>query len=424
LNYVYRHNPHLQAKRAELSAVCTQKSQAKSGYLPRIDFVAAVAPEHRNYGSSFLNKDMTDNVIGQSLGADARINLYEGRKTESREKIADHKEAAAEFSLLAEEQNVYLEAVQAYILCLDAGEVLHLKISNRRVLEEYCKKCRNQVALGRGTQTDVAQAEARLTGAISQATEAESELKNAEEQFYAVVGKFPGKLSQIQSEKITKLIPKTADECEKIAMQNHPLILQMKAMEKIATENRNLAESGMRPSLDGRVFVGRQLKQPMIGKMTRYQAELSLSVPIYDGNLTSYKVQEASHKITKAISDTEDTRRQILKSIRIALNEIHRYKSQIQFAQTQVKANERALAGVQDEATNGSRTTLDVLNAEQELLDSRVKLSHARHCLILSCFRTLHSVGRLAGCLSSPHFLYQVMVRDLIKNERFRSHVI
>jgi outer membrane protein len=397
LAYVGRNNPRIQAKRAELLSICTLKSQAQTGYLPRVDLVATVAPEHRDYSSSFLSQDMTDNAFGHSFGANACINLYEGGKTESREKIADHRKSAAEFSLLAVKQNVYLQAIQAYIFYLDTGEVLQLKISNLRVLEEYYKKCRDQVALGRGTQTDVAQAEARLTGAISQVTEAESELKNAEEQFCAVVGKFPGKLSPIQSEKIIKLIPETFDECEKIAMKDHPMILRLKATEKIAEENRNLAKSGMRPSVNGRVFIGRQLKQPMIGKMTRYQAELSLSVPIYDGNLSSYKEQEASHEIIRAMSDTEEARRQIVKAVRISLNEIHRYKSQIQSAQSPVKANERALAGVRDEAANGSRTTLDVLNAEQELLDSRVKLSHARHCLILSYFKALHAIGRLAN---------------------------
>jgi outer membrane protein TolC len=82
--------------------------------------------------------------------------------------------------------------------------------------------------------------------------------------------------------------------------------------------------------------------------------------------------------------------------VRIALNEIRKYKSEIQSAQAQLKANERALAGVRDEAANGSRTTLDLLNAEQELLDSRVKLSRAHHGLVLSYFKALHSIGKLS----------------------------
>jgi outer membrane protein len=396
LLYVNAHSPRLRAKRAELASICTLKSQAQTGYLPQVNAVANVSPEHRNYRSSFLNQNITDNVAAHSFGVDARINLYEGEKTNSRIKMADHRKAAAEFSSIAEEQNVYLQTVQTYILCLDATEVLRLKINNRRVLEAYCAKCKNQVSLGRGTQTDVAQAEARINGAISQIIDAETELNNAREQFRAIVGKFPENLTAIQIEKILELIPTAADECEKFALKNHPLLLQLKAGEKVALENCNIAGSGMRPSVDARVFAGRQLKQPMVSSMNRYQAEISVSVPIYDGNLTSHRTQEAEHSVAQAMADSEDARRQIVSTVRIALNEISRYRSEIQSAQSQVKANERALAGVRDEAVNGSRTTLDLLNAEQELLDSQVKLSHARHGLIFSYFRLLHAMGKLS----------------------------
>ncbi|MDR2267903.1 MAG: TolC family outer membrane protein [Holosporaceae bacterium] len=395
LHYVNTHSPRLQAKRAELRSIDTLKLQAQTGYLPRVDLTANISPEHRDYKTQFLNNNMNDNVMAHSFGVDARINLYEGGKTDGTVKIANYKKITAEFSLIVEEQNIYLQAVQAYILCLDAMEVLQLKINNRRILEAYCSKCKNQVSLGRGTQTDVAQAEARLSGAISQVTEAETELDNAKEQFCAIVGKFPENLTEIPFEKITPLIPASVDECEKFALKANPLILHLEIMEKIAMENRNISGSGMSPSVNARVFVGRQLKQPMISRMNRYQAELSVSIPIYDGDLAYYKTIAAEHNITMALCDIEDARRHTIKATRIALNEIRKYKSEIQSAQDQVKANERALAGVQDEAQNGSRTTLDLLNAEQELLDSKVKLTRARHGLIISYFKALHAMGKL-----------------------------
>ncbi len=393
---VFRHNPKILAKREQLRSIEMLEKQAYSGYLPRIDIYGGVGTEHRNYKSTFVPNSYTEDVAPHRIGIKANINLYEGGKTESNIKIAKNKKLAESYALKDEEQSICMQAIEVYLSYLNSIKILDLKKNNKFIMQAHYRECKDRVSLGRGTSTDIAQSEARLSRADSQLIFSEITYKNICERFYRIVGRMPKKLKSLDTSKIEKFMPYSLEEAENIAISNHPKLKQLMYLKKIAEESVVLAKSGLMPKVDVSVSAIHQKKDMMLNRLSKCQAELTVTVPVYEGGVSGYKAQEANHQVLMYINDLENTKREILEAVRYSWNEIQRNRSEIISVKLQVNANKKALDGVKDESINGSRTTLDVLNAEQELLDTKVDLSHAEHDLIKAYFALLRAIGRLS----------------------------
>ena len=404
-------NPELAAQRATLRSVSAQKGQATAGYKPTIALVGDAGLEHREYEMTDIPDKIKDNAVPYSYGVQAGINLYEGGKTMYASKAAQFREKAEQNALRAKEVDLTAQTATAYLDYLDTVNVQTLQKNNLSVMRAHFIETRDKAKLGRGTATDVAQAQARLEGAKALLTQADMNVNNAVEYYFRITGKTPeydktlnisaivqgAPKSKADSDvwNLIKNVPATLQEAEKTAEENNPLLKELTERENAAAQNVKIAKNTAYPTLDLTAYAGRQEDQIMMDYLTNYQAKLSLKVPLYDASVAHYKSAEALERKNAVRFQKDNAGAVVKQAVRSAWNEIQTRRSEINYARTQIRANKKALDGVIDEARNGSRTTLDVLNAQQELLDSEVTLSHAQYGLIKARISLLQALGTL-----------------------------
>ncbi len=411
IRYTLENNPELASARATMRSVEARQGQAKSGYKPKVALVGDAALEHREYELSSLPDTIKDDVVPYSYGVQASMNLFEGGKTMYATKAAKFETKAQEHAVEAKTTQLISQTAQAYLDYLDAVNVQKLQKNNVDVMRAHYVETRDKAKFGRLTSTDVAQAQARLEGAKALLTQADMGVDNASERFFRITGKAP-ELTQTpdiaavlnaapatQGERdiwnLIKDAPATLAEAEKIAQEQNPSLKELIQRENAAAEQVKVAKNTSSPSLDLSAYAGRQEKQIMMDTLTDYQAKLSLSVPLYDASVSHYKKIEALEAQNAVKYSLSDARAAVREAVRTAWNAVSTRKSEILYAQAQIKANKKALDGVIDEARNGTRTTLDVLNAQQEYLDSQVSLSHAQYGLVNAKLSLLQAMGVL-----------------------------
>lgn len=386
---VYYHNPALTSQRENLKAVETRVDQANSGWRP---YVAINADASLTDGKM----DKADfNSKPRQLSLDVSQNLFEGFKTDSQIKSAKFLVNAEKARLYDVEQSTFLKAINAYVDVLNAQEVLTLQKKNRSVITRHYELYKQKFQVGLLKKTDVAQAEARLERAKTDVIDAEADYQNTLEAFRNVYGYVLDSYIPIKTQGTEPLFPQDLDNGEITALKDHPSILYAKAMKKAAEENITVAKSDWRPSLDLRMSASKQKDQIFYNDYEEVRAGLYLSVPLYDRGMTGAKTSEAKYTAAYYTQQESLVERNVVEALRQAWNNLNARRAAIQSANIRIKANKMALDGVKDEQERGTRTVLDVLDAEQELLDSNVALIRAKHGEISAYFSVIASVGNL-----------------------------
>jgi len=341
--------------------------------------------------------DQTFDTTPTEIGATFQQNVFQGFSTMAKIKGAKGLVAASQASLYATQQDVFLDAINAYINVLNADEVLNLKKNNQKVLEEYYELCRQKQEVGVLTATDVAQASARLEGAKYQTTQAQAEYDNAEETFRRIYGRTEDKYTDISLKKVEHLFPHSIEEAEEYALAHHPVLVALGAQEEAARENITVARKSRLPSVDIKASAMQINDIPVADKLRDGRVGIYLSMPLYDKGNASANVEKVRHTVAGIQEKTIDARRIIAEHLRQAWNTYDAQTYAITAAQAAVKANQLALGGTREEQARGRRTVLDVLNAEQELLNSKVSLAQARHGKVAAYFAVLAATGKLSA---------------------------
>ncbi|MBR1777330.1 MAG: TolC family protein [Alphaproteobacteria bacterium] len=411
IGYTLQSNPEMAAVQAQKKAVSAQKGRFSSGYKPRVDLVGDVAAERREYTVTGAPNEIKEDETPYSYGVRAQMNLYEGGKTLYAVRAAEYREKAEDSAVAEKRSDLVYRVIRSYLDYMDAVDVQTLRRNNADVLRAYYVETRDKAALGRGTSTDVAQAEARLQRARAALTQADMSVSNAQEAFFRLTGKtaeYDKTLSirSIISEKpesenekfiyaLTKDGPRSLEAAEQTAERENLKIKELNERENAARENIKVSKNTSSPSLDLSLYAGRQEKPMMMDDYTNYQAKLALTIPLYDASTSHYKSEEAAEQLNVVRAQIDNMKAAVRERVRIAWNDLRSHKAEIDYAQAQIRANEKALSGVRDEAAHGSRTTLDVLNAQQELLDSKVSLAHAEYGMIKSYVALMNAMGTL-----------------------------
>jgi outer membrane protein len=376
----YRNSNLLEQNRALLRAADEDVAQAVAALRPVVDFIASARyfdPANPSTGRNTTGSlDLTASITLIDFGAN-RLALEAARESV----------LATRAGLLGLEQQILLGAVQAYMDVISAGEFVRLREANVRLITAELRAAQDRFEVGEVTRTDVSIAEARLAGARASLAAAQGDLEVAREAFRAAVGRAPGSLTGPGRLPVTA---RSVDEARAVAVRTHPSLTRAQHEVSVAELNVERAKTAVRGRLTGDVGVG-------LDQDGNSDASVGLTFrqPIYHGgNLSSlYRQALAGRDASRA--SLLDTRLGVERDVGTAWATLQVTTAQIEASERQIRAAQVALEGVQEEAKLGARTTLDVLNAEQELLDARTTRLDAGSAQVVAVYRLLAAMGLL-----------------------------
>lgn len=401
LGRAYASNPTLNAQRAAVRATNENVPQALSGYRPRItasaDIGASITESDTPAGAqSSTHSRNLSRLNPRGAGVQIDQNIFDSGKTRSSVSQAESQVLAARATLRNTEQNVLLDAATSYMNVLRDTAILNLNRNNVEVLEEQLRQTRDRFQVGEVTRTDVAQAEARLSSAQSQAILAESNLKTSIARFRQNVGTEPRQLAP--GRPVENLLPKSLPAALNGALQGHPAIIAALHGVDAAELQVKVTEADLGPTVGVRGLVTQRYDNQFFGdNRTSASAVATLTIPIYEGGQVYSRTRQAKETAGQRRIEVDTSRDTVRAAVVSAWGAHDAAKAQITAAQAQVQAAETALAGVREEAKVGQRTTLDVLNAQQELVSARSTLVTAQRDRVVASYAVLSAIGKLSS---------------------------
>ncbi len=403
LAYTYETNPTLEASRAYLRSVDERVGQAKAGWRPNLSAVGNATYTDQRY----KNYPGTDDFDYDNDAYDAGLSLtqpiFSGFKTVSGVNYAETIVKQERENLKSTEQAVLLNSAVAYVDVITQRAVLELQKNQEQVLARHLKSYQKRFEVGDLTKTDVAQSEARLEGAKTNRIVAEGDLETANAAYVSMVGRKPPEKTRVND--LDKFLPKTLSECLDIMRTNNPSLKAAEFADEASQYNITLQRGDLLPELNVNAGAGYQWGQPLPQLDDKYdghywQIGANLTVPLYQGGGEYAKVREAKQLANQARINLEQVKRDLVKSTTQAWEQYRSTKSSIESIEAQIKASKMALDGVIREADVGSRTVLDVLDAEQEYLNNRVQLVQAERNMTVAALNLLSAMGHMtAGSL-------------------------
>jgi outer membrane protein len=389
----YQNNPQLNAERARQRATDENVPQALSGYRPTVTATADVDAQYIDSQSS------TGNVRGttfpRGFGATVTQTLFNGLRTGNRTRQAEGQVFAGAEALRVLEQQVLLDAATAYMNVLRDTAILDLQRRNVEVLEEQLRQTRDRFNVGEVTRTDVAQAESRLAAARSTALAAESTLATSRATYRRVIGVEPAGLTPGMP--VDRLSPRTLPGAVAQGLAENPSVISAMYGVDVQTLQVKINEGALYPTLTVQASAQQRYDtSPVTQRTFTATAVAQLTIPVYQGGTEYSLIRQSKETLSQQRLTLELQRDQTRANVVAAWGALEASKAQIQAAQAQVTAAEIALNGVREEARVGQRTTLDVLNAQQELVNARVSLVTAQRDRVVNSYTLLSTVGRLS----------------------------
>jgi outer membrane protein len=397
----YTSNPTLNAQRASTRAADELVPQALSGYRPQISGAVdggVTGNRTKRPGDSRIDTG----TLTASAGITVEQPLFNGFRTRNGVRAAESNVLASRETLLNTEQNVLFDAAEAYMNVLRDFAIFDLRRGNVDLLDEERRATGERFEVGEVTRTDTALAESRLAGARSELSVAEANLKASRAIYRQVVGSEPTKL--FPGQPIDKLLPPNLTAALDVGYVEHPASRAALHAVDSAELAVRVIQGELAPTLSVEGQAGHQWddtnsdpSQGSDGKQHTSSASVLgvLRVPIYQGGQEYSRVREAKEVFSQRRLEAESVRDQVRAAVVSAWGALEGAKSQIIAAQAQVEASGIALSGVREEARVGQRTTLDVLNFQQEQLDARVTLITAQRDRVVASYALLQAVGRL-----------------------------
>ena len=394
----YDTNPRLQAQRAQLRSIDEQVSQAFARYRPDVAVVGSSEASQNELsdvetfgGTTDESQTLWTNRIALNLNQ----NIYEGGGTVARIDGAVKQVGQQRAVLQSVEQEVFLDAVTAYTDVVAARRVVDLAINNEERLERQRQATVDRFEVGEVTRTDVAQAEARLAGAVADRIAAEGELAQAVARFEAVVGFRPDELTTRFADLVGR--PASLVAAQARAEKNPGLTAAEFAVD-VALADVRVAQADLLPTVDLAGSVG-YIDEPSdtIGSQTDARVSATITIPLYQTGAEYSRVRQQKQVVDQRRRELDDTRREVTRNVTEAWEGLQTATAAARSFEEQVRANDIALEGVRTEAQVGARTVLDVLDAEQELFQSEVDLVDARATEVVALYTLQAAMGELTA---------------------------
>lgn len=395
----YVTNPTLNAARAGQRAVDELVPQALSGWRPTVSVEGSAQSE-----STVNNFTTVDNPTGKyrqervesgDLAIVLNQPLFQGFRTVESTKAAEAQVDAGRQGLLQTEQQVLFDVVQAYMNVYAGRQLVVLRKKDVAALQEQVRASNERFNVGEITRTDVAQAEARLAESESALVNVQTELARDVATYIELVGNEPGKLTY---PKIARL-PASLSAALEVAGEINPRLLAQAFVEMAANSTIAVLRAGLLPSAG--------LQASALTRDTDFGNDntglraatigAQVSIPIYEAGLVYSQVREAKQRASQSRIELIEVARSVRAAVAQSWNNYVGLAQIIKNTRTQVRAAQLALTGVQQEYQAGTRTTLDVLDAQRELVQSQVLQVNAETARVIAGYQLMASVGRLTA---------------------------
>ncbi|HEX7792341.1 MAG TPA: TolC family outer membrane protein [Afipia sp.] len=397
----YQNNPQLNAQRASVRSTDENVPQALSGYRPRVAVTASAGTQYTDtqtnttVGGQLSKIPLAGTNAPRSVGATISQTLYNGGQTANRTRAAESQVSAAREGLRVLEQTVLFAAATVYMDYLRDSAIVEVQRSNVRVLEQTLKQTRDRFNVGEVTRTDVAQSEAQLAAGRTQLLTAESNLTTTRANFRRIIGNEPVALAA--GSPVDRFLPPTLLGATDVSLIENPNVTAALYGIDVSFLQVKVNEGALFPT----VTLQGSVQQSYESTMAQYRAfgasaVAQITVPVYQGGAEYALIRQSKETLAQQRLNLEQVRDQTRATVAQSWGQLIAGKAQVTSAQSQVTASEIALNGVREEARVGQRTTLDVLNAQQALVNARVALVTAQHDRVVASYSVLNAIGRLS----------------------------
>ena len=394
LAFAYTNNPTLQAQRAALTVADESVNLILSAWRPSVSFNGNIGKRYSS--SKFQSGSTRKNYLEpRKMGIRVSQALYGGGRTKAAAIKAENQVLAKREELRITEQTVLLQAATAYMNVLRDAAVVELRENNVRVIGRQLEAISDRFGVGEVTRTDVSQAEARLAGAQAELISGLGQLEISKANYERVIGKTPEMLKRPEP---LSGIPQSEQEAVSIALEHAPASRAAHFTMMAAEANIDLEKGRLRPSVDLEGSYEREWEAAANSvRGDKLTAQVKLSVPIYQQGAVHSQIRAAMKTAGQRRIQVEVARRETIETATRAWESLVTARASIVSLNKRVEASSIALEGVGREADVGSRTVLDVLNAEQELLQARVDLVSSERDFGVAAYEVKSALGALTA---------------------------
>jgi outer membrane protein len=398
----YQNNPQLNSQRASVRAIDENVPQALSGYRPKVSLTASGGYQYTDTNTTsggsptaIVRTEIHGANAPRSAGLTVSQTLYNGEQTANKTRAAESQVSGAREGLRVLDQSVLLSAATIYMDYLRDSAIVEVQKSNVRVLEQTLKQTRDRFNVGEVTRTDVAQSEAQLAAGKTQLLTADANLVTTKANFRRIIGNDPVALAP--GSPVDRFLPPTLPAAIEVSLIENPNVTAAMYGIDVNFLQVKINEGALLPTVTLQASVQQSYEQQMtIFRAFGASAIAQVTAPLYQGGAEYALIRQSKETLAQQRLNLEQTRDQTRANTVTAWGQLVAGKAQVQSAQAQVTASEIALNGVREEAKAGQRTTLDVLNAQQALVNARVALVTAQHDRVVASYGVLNTVGRLS----------------------------
>lgn len=393
----YLGNPDINQQRASVRASDENIPRAMSGYRPRVTATADAGHQATEAHIPGLPREINTVSNPRGYGVSVTQNIWNGNRTENSVRQAESGVFASREAMRQTEQNVLQAGATTYMNVLRDTAILNLRRNNITVLEEQLRQTSNRFQVGEVTRTDVAQSEASLAQARSDFYAAQSNLQSSVAAYRQVIGVEPTRLEPARP--IEALLPKSLAQAVQTSQVEHPAV--QAALHNVDAQalNVKIVEGELAPTvgLTGAVNKRFDPTSSSVGTQTLSASIVGqISIPIYEGGEVYARARQAKEILGQARLQADLQRDAVRALVVSTWGQLETARAMIRSGQAAVTAAEIALNGVREEAKVGQRTTLDVLNAQQALLNARVLLVTSQRDRVVASYAVMAAVGRLS----------------------------
>jgi outer membrane protein len=400
LTKAYLNNPDINAQRAVVRQADEGVPKANSGYLPTAA-ANANAGVQSEFGQDFgkvEGSSFQQTSLPRGYGVTVTQQLWNGNKTFNTVREAESTVFGQREQLRNTEQNTLLNGLTDYMNVMHDTAAVDLNKSNVEVLKEQLRQTNDRFNVGEVTRTDVAQAQAALAAAEATYLQAQATVQASIASYRQVIGDQPKSLAPVKP--VAKLLPSGLSQAVAISQVEHPAITAALHGIDVALLTVKINEAALYPTvgLQGSLQKSFDLgsgvpngSKALIGSLVG-----QISIPIYDGGASYASIREAKENVSQQELTADSQREKVRQAVVTAWSANEISTGVVKAAKANVTANEVALAGVREEAKVGQRTTLDVLNAQQLLLQARLQLVTAERDQVIDSYTLLSAIGRLS----------------------------
>ena len=410
LSKAYNTSPLLKSNRFKLEAINEELAKALSKNRPQVNFYGGIGSDKTTtVNNSGLESKQNNNP--KSVTLEIQQNLYDFGRTKSLIDIADNSIFAQRADLRNQEQEILLEASRIYLALLASTEINKLAKNNLLLLQKHYEATNDRFKLGDATSTDLSLAKARYLRARSDEIKSRGDIEKERSRYFSLIGiEAPKKL---YFPKIKIAIPENLKDITRETLKGNPVIIASGFRKKLSFVKISSAASELLPSLDLNLSAQNAwAPNTFFDEYENYKMEFNFKVPLYSGGYNYSNVRQKKKEAMQSSKTYDYNIKKALKEVEILWIELNSLEAQVVSINATIKANETAVEGVIKENEVGSRTLLDVLDAEQELLEEKVEVIKVKRDKFITIFNLMAYMGKL----SISDLNLNVNVYDLDKN--------